>query len=62
MREIRNLIGGALCGSASGNQIDSINPSTGAVHGRCPDSNEEDVDRAVAAAVEAFPAASDAIA
>ena len=55
MLEIRNLINGALNESVSGNWIDSVNPSTGAVHARCPDSSAEDIDRAVAAARDAFP-------
>ena len=55
MLEIRNLINGALCDSVSGHWLDSVNPSTGLAHARCPDSTSEDIDRAVAAALEAFP-------
>ena len=49
-----NLIDGALVPATSGAWIDSVEPATGAVHGRCPDSSIEDVESAVAAADTAF--------
>lgn len=54
VHEWLNLIDGALVPATSGAWIDSVEPATGVVHGRCPDSSIEDVDRAVAAADTAF--------
>ena len=53
---IENYIGGELCGPTSGNYLDNIDPATGEVYSRIPDSNDLDVERAVAAATKAFPA------
>ena len=53
---IENYIGGELCGPTSGNYLDNIDPATGEVYSRIPDSNELDIERAVAAATNAFPA------
>jgi acyl-CoA reductase-like NAD-dependent aldehyde dehydrogenase len=41
--------------SWSGGYVDSVDPSTGAVWARIPDSGPEDVDRAVRSAQDAFP-------
>ena len=60
MFEIRNLINGTLCEAASGTWRDSIDPATGKVHARAPESDAVDIDRAVDAAREAFPAWSNA--
>lgn len=54
--EYKNLIGGQLRGSSSGALMDSVNPSTGAVWARVPQSNADDAKAAVEAAKEAFPA------
>jgi aminomuconate-semialdehyde/2-hydroxymuconate-6-semialdehyde dehydrogenase len=56
MQEIQNYIGGALTAPVSGQYIDNYNPATGDVYSLTPDSGEEDVALAVAAASEAFPA------
>src|SRR5258708_38199061 len=51
----QNYIGGRWVPSASGEWLENINPAdTRDVVGRFPRSNEEDVDRAVAAAADAF--------
>ncbi|MDG2029909.1 MAG: aldehyde dehydrogenase [Phycisphaerales bacterium] len=55
MISIRNLINGGLVDAISGSRGESVNPATGLVHADFPDSGAEDVDRAVGAAVEAFP-------
>ncbi|MDP4261889.1 MAG: aldehyde dehydrogenase [Bacteroidota bacterium] len=53
--DIRNFIGGSFQPTRSGNYIDNINPATGELTGKVPDSNEKDVAEAVAAAQKAFP-------
>jgi acyl-CoA reductase-like NAD-dependent aldehyde dehydrogenase len=50
------LIDGALVSSTSDDWFESINPATEVVNGRAPAAGAEDVDRAVAAAKQAFPA------
>jgi aminomuconate-semialdehyde/2-hydroxymuconate-6-semialdehyde dehydrogenase len=52
---LENYIDGAFFAPVSRNYIDNINPATGAVIGRIPDSNEKDVTEAIAAAKKAFP-------
>jgi acyl-CoA reductase-like NAD-dependent aldehyde dehydrogenase len=49
-----NFIGGHWVPSVSGATFDNIDPATGDVIGQYPQSTAEDVDRAVAAAKEAF--------
>lgn len=53
---IQNFIGGEFREAYSGNYIDIINPATAEVFAQLPDSNERDVNEAVAAAKKAFPA------
>ncbi|MGB8191262.1 MAG: aldehyde dehydrogenase family protein, partial [Chitinophagaceae bacterium] len=53
---LENYIGGNLIGPLSGKFIDNINPATGEILTRIPDSDERDVDVAVQAAKKAFPA------
>ncbi|MFN0141416.1 MAG: aldehyde dehydrogenase [Pyrinomonadaceae bacterium] len=53
---IVNYIGGELVAPASGEYLDNFNPATGEVYSQLPDSDERDVERAVAAAKAAFPA------
>jgi aminomuconate-semialdehyde/2-hydroxymuconate-6-semialdehyde dehydrogenase len=53
---IQNFIAGEVCAPLSGNYIDSINPATGELIFQIPESNEKDVNEAVAAAKRAFPA------
>ena len=52
---IYNYIHGRLVEQASGQYIENFDPATGEVYSHLPDSDERDVDRAVAAAEEAFP-------
>ncbi len=52
---IKNYIDGALVPAGSGNYFDNYNPSTGKVYSHIPDSDENDIQRAVEAAERAFP-------
>ena len=54
--KILNFIGGALCEPAGGAYIDNVDPARGTVYGQISDSDESDLNRAVAAAQAAFPA------
>ncbi len=56
MEYLSNYIDGALCAPLHQGWIDNINPATGEVFSRVPDSDADDVDKAVAAAEKAFPA------
>ncbi|HNF70362.1 MAG TPA: aldehyde dehydrogenase family protein, partial [Chitinophagales bacterium] len=53
---LSNYIGGTLQSPVNGRYIDNYEPSTGSVYGKIPDSDEHDVNLAVAAAKAAFPA------
>ena len=50
----QNYIGGEWCDAGSGETFKSVNPATGDTIGTFPRSSAEDVDRAVAAAKEAY--------
>ena len=52
---IKNYIDGALTPAHSGEYFDNYNPSIGKVYSYIPDSDENDVQRAVEAAERAFP-------
>lgn len=52
--DLQNFIGGNLVEPSSKKYLDNINPATGEVYCRVPDSNSNDVDSAVAAANNAF--------
>lgn len=54
--EIRNFIDGKLTPPASGEYFDNIEPATGKVYSKIPESNDADLDQAVKAAQKAFPA------
>jgi acyl-CoA reductase-like NAD-dependent aldehyde dehydrogenase len=54
VREYKMLIGGEWVEARSGKTFESINPYTGRVWATAPEADEEDVDRAVRAAREAF--------
>jgi aminomuconate-semialdehyde/2-hydroxymuconate-6-semialdehyde dehydrogenase len=54
--QIKNFIDGELVEPAGGKYLDNIEPATGQVYSRVPDSDSRDVDLAVAAAERAFPA------
>lgn len=56
MKKIQNFINGEFVAPQSGEYIENYNPATGEVYSLIPDSNEKDVNMAVAAAKEAFPA------
>lgn len=53
-KSFRNFIGGEWVDAASGETFESVSPATGEVLGTFPRSSAEEVDRAVAAAREAF--------
>ena len=55
MRTILNFIDGRHVEPAGGRFFDKINPATGEVIARVPDSDEHDIELAVAAALNAFP-------
>ena len=54
IRTYQMLIGGQWVDASDGGQFDSVNPATGKVWSRVPAATEEDVDRAVRAAHDAF--------
>lgn len=54
VRTVRNVVGGELVDAASGRTYDVVDPTTGETYARAPLSAEEDLDRAYAAAAEAF--------
>ncbi len=53
---LNNFIDGALAAPQNAQYLDCVEPATGAVYARVPDSDAADLDRAVAAATRAFPA------
>ena len=54
-------INGEWCASSSGETLNVVNPATEAVIGTVPNATEDDVNRAVAAAKEAFKTIDEAI-
>ncbi|HET6226578.1 MAG TPA: aldehyde dehydrogenase [Bacteroidia bacterium] len=56
MKTINNYINNKLVAPQSGKYLDVHNPATGEVYAQLPDSDERDVQLAVSAAQEAFPA------
>lgn len=52
---IQNLIAGGFCPPISGTYLDNINPSTGQIYAKIPDSDARDIQNAVAAAQQAAP-------
>jgi len=56
MQTLANYIDGQLVAPQTGSYLENINPATGAVYSKIPDSNESDVGAAVSAAARAFPA------
>ncbi|MGO8749928.1 MAG: aldehyde dehydrogenase family protein [Thermoguttaceae bacterium] len=54
VRQTRMLIGGRWCNSANGKTFSTINPATEEVIAEVAEGDEEDIDRAVAAARDAF--------
>ncbi len=55
MHQLLNYIGGKLLEPVSGKFFENINPSEGIVYGTLPDSDQQDVKKAVEAAHRAFP-------
>ncbi len=53
-KRFRNIINGESVDAADGASYDIVNPATGAVYAQAPASGEEDVDRAMKAAENAF--------
>ena len=56
MKPLENYVDGQFVPPASAQYLDNIEPATGRVYSRVPDSDERDVEQAVAAAETAFPA------
>ncbi len=54
VQKIENYLDGELVGPGSGEYLDNIDPAVGAAYSLIPDSNEIDVEKAVAAAKGAF--------
>ena len=54
IREYKMLVGGEWVDARSGKTFESVNPYTGKVWATVPEAGDEDVDRAVRAAREAF--------
>lgn len=55
MEVISNFINGEFLTPKKGDYIDNVEPATGKVYGKIPNSTEEDINLAVAAAEQAFP-------
>jgi aminomuconate-semialdehyde/2-hydroxymuconate-6-semialdehyde dehydrogenase len=56
MPDVRNFINGRFADATGNAWLDTVEPATGRVYGRLPDSDERDLAAAVAAAEAAFPA------
>lgn len=56
MEQLSNYINGQLVSPVGGTYIDNYHPATGTVYSKIPDSDARDIESAVAAAREAFPA------
>jgi len=55
MMQLANFIDGCQVARLSGTYLDGYHPATGTVYCQVPDSDERDIDLAVAAAAKAFP-------
>lgn len=53
--KIKNYINGEFVDPISNDWLDNYNPSNGEIYGQIPNSNQEDVEKAVEAAEQAFP-------
>ncbi|WP_121667113.1 aldehyde dehydrogenase [Mesonia aquimarina] len=56
MQRIKNYINGEFCTPSSDKWLDNYNPAKGEVYSQLPNSQKEDVEKAVMAAKKAFPA------
>lgn len=56
MESLSNFINGRAVSPSTGKYLDNVEPATGRVYSRVPDSGPEDVNDAVSAAAAAFPA------
>ena len=54
MQLIGNYINGEMVGPVGGEFLDNVDPATGAVYSKVPDSDQRDVESAVQAAERAF--------
>jgi aminomuconate-semialdehyde/2-hydroxymuconate-6-semialdehyde dehydrogenase len=54
-KQLENFIGGEFVKPSNNSYLDNINPAIGEVYGQIPNSNSEDVEKAVIAAKKAFP-------
>lgn len=55
MQKLKNYINGKLVTPVDGNYIENVEPATGAEYSLVPDSDNQDVEKAVKAAQKAFP-------
>lgn len=55
MEKLRNFINGEYCEPTAGRYLDNYEPATGKVYSLIPDSDAQDIERAVEAAEKAFP-------
>jgi aminomuconate-semialdehyde/2-hydroxymuconate-6-semialdehyde dehydrogenase len=55
MKSLANYVGGAMAAPMSGKYLDNLDPSTGAIYSRVPDSDGSDLGTALSAARKAFP-------
>jgi aminomuconate-semialdehyde/2-hydroxymuconate-6-semialdehyde dehydrogenase len=55
MEKLQNFVNGQYCAPLGGLYLDNFEPATGQVYSLIPDSDEKDVEAAVAAATAAFP-------
>ena len=55
MQKLKNYINGKLVTPVDGNYIENVEPATGAEYSLVPDSDKQDVEKAVKAAQKAFP-------
>jgi aminomuconate-semialdehyde/2-hydroxymuconate-6-semialdehyde dehydrogenase len=56
VKQLQNYIDGKLTPAVAMQHLDNIEPATGIIYSEIPDSDEQDVELAVAAAQKAFPA------
>lgn len=59
MKKLLNFINGEFHEAASGQWLNNYNPATGSIYSLVPDSDDQDVEKAVQAAKKAFPAWAD---
>lgn len=55
MQKLQNYIAGQFCDPMSNKWLDVENPAVGQIYGKCPNSDELDIDKAVESAWDALP-------